>query len=183
LSRFSLPFNSRIKPKLYIISDIWGDENLKWLNLYSVLLGIKYELNFINSLELAEISRINSSNQDIHRQFEGGGIEEAVNNLSRLIKERVHILAFSVGGTIAWKFALEYNLVERLICVSSTRLRYEKSNPRCDLKLIYGDQDEFMPKEEWFENQNIIPQVLPNLNHECYKEKLCADLICAQLML
>ena len=53
------------------------------------------------------------------------GIEIAVQTLLNKEKGEIKILAFSVGGTIAWKAALKGLKVSDLVAVSSNRLRYE----------------------------------------------------------
>lgn len=117
----------------------------------------------------------------LHKQFVNGGIEQGVLNLTERITTETTILAFSVGGTIAWQCALNSPYVKKLVCVSSTRLRKEEEKPACETVLIFGEQDEFAPKKAWFEKMEVTPKVIPMMPHDMYKEMEVAQLVAAML--
>jgi hypothetical protein len=79
-------------------------------------------------------------------------------------------LAFSIGGAIAWKFALINLMIISLNCISSTRLRYEKDKPQANTHLAFAKNDSNGPTNEWFESMNIDKNLIPNTTHEVYKE-------------
>jgi pimeloyl-ACP methyl ester carboxylesterase len=99
-------------------------------------------------------------------------------NSPNLEKNKIDILAFSIGGTIAWKAILKGLKVERLFAVSSTRLRYETEVPDCEIKLYFGEKDNWKPDEYWFEKHQITPEIIKNKSHQMYLEKDFIHLIC-----
>ncbi|MEO8237445.1 MAG: alpha/beta hydrolase [Flavobacterium sp.] len=113
------------KPRLLILSDLFGGKNPEWVNYYVEKLKSKFEIQYYDVLELGDIDTIDSGEVNIHNQFLNGGIDKAVEVLLHQEKEKVTILGFSIGGTIAWKAALKGLKVSHLIAVSSTRLRFE----------------------------------------------------------
>ena len=116
-----------------------------------------------------------------HQQFVNGGIEKAVEKLNELEKESaISILAFSIGGTIAWKYALKNKNVMALYGVSATRIRYETLQPECPVFLYYGDEDLFAPKEAWFDRMKLTA-IKVNGDHNLYMEHEFARLICEKI--
>ena len=107
-------------------------------------------------------------NGNIHEQFLKGGIDLAARSLT---KEEVElVIGLSVGGAIAWRAALFGMNCKRLVLISATRLRKEVEKPRCELELIYGEDDPFRPKEGWFKKLNLSFTLINNGSHEIYKE-------------
>ena len=68
------------------------------------------------------------------------------------------ILAFSMGGSIAWEAGLKGMDIGRLYAVSSTRLRLQTEKPACQLQLFYGSDDPFQPDASWFETLKLDPK-------------------------
>lgn len=167
-----------MKSKLLIISDLWGFENAPWIKTYSDSLKSDFQLVFYDSYELAGMDKRDLTESELHFQFINGGIDSAVNRLVQLEKEEVSVLAFSIGGTMAWKAALMGLKIKRLYAVSSTRLRYEIAKPTCAIHLIFSAKDEFMPKSTWFSQFNLEPVIIKNESHEIYKEAHIAKEIC-----
>lgn len=167
-----------MKPRLVILSDLWGKAKSSWVSDYVALLGDNFEIQYYDCSELAGIDKTIFTEQNLHDQFVNGGIEIAVENLLNKEKGEIIILAFSVGGTIAWKAALNGLNIKTLYLISSTRLRYEIQAPSCNLKLYYGDQDNYIPDVSWFMNFQIIPELNKNKSHLMYVEKDFIHLIC-----
>jgi len=92
-----------VKPKLAILSDLWGTRNCEWVQYYQETLGVRYEVQFLDSRELAGIHLDLDSEQAIHQQFVQGGIDIAVNTLLKNSFDGGVMLGFSIGGLIAWK--------------------------------------------------------------------------------
>ena len=118
----------------------------------------------------------------IHQEFIEAGIEKAVENLLKFETQKIHILAFSVGGTIAWKAALLGLKVQNLFAVSATRLRYETIKPSTKVELFFGDDDSFLPDSKWFEEMQIKKHFITNYDHEMYREKEIAYDICSSII-
>lgn len=171
-----------MKPKLVILSDLWGKEKSDWVSVYVKLLKDKFEIQFYDCCELGAVDKTDYTQENIHKQFLNGGIETAINNLLLLEKEKINILAFSIGGTIAWKAAIKGLNVGGLFAVSSTRLRYETQVPDCKIKLYFGQDDINKPDASWFEKHQIDFETVENKNHQLYLEKDFIHLICDEVL-
>lgn len=134
-----------MKPRLLILSDLFGGENPDWIKQYTDLLQSKFEIQYYNVLKLANITVSNFTEMDVHNQFLNGGIDKAVDNLLELEKDKIAVLGFSIGGTISWRAVLKGLKSSHLIAVSSTRLRYETHLPDCKVKLYFGENDKNKP--------------------------------------
>lgn len=161
-----------MKKRLIILSDLWGKSSSNWESLYINKLNIDFDLQYYDCCELGNIDKTVYLENNLHQQFINHGIDIAVKKLLALEKEEVSVLAFSIGGTIAWKAALEGLCVNKLIALSATRLRYENKKPNCNIQLIYGSNDSFRPTEKWFKNRCISPQILTNKTHDFYQSYL-----------
>ncbi|MBL4708178.1 MAG: alpha/beta hydrolase [Flavobacteriales bacterium] len=159
-----------MKEKLIIISDLWGREKSKWLINYTQILETKFDIMFYGSCEIGGIDKSDYIQNSLHRQFVNGGIDMAVEKLIELEKNSVNILAFSVGGVIAWKFGLKSDNIKSLICVSSARLRKVTKRPKGKIELYFGENDEYKPKMEWLESMNLKFNILPDKGHQVYSE-------------
>jgi hypothetical protein len=171
-----------MKPRLIILSDLWGKEKSDWVSVYVKLLKNKFEIQYYDCCELGEIDKTNYTEESLHSQFVNGGIEKAVENLLKAEKNQIDILAFSIGGTIAWKSALRGLHVRNFFAVSSTRLRYEKEVPKGVIKLYYGENDNHKPNSNWFENYAVDFEIIKNNEHAFYTEKECTTSICNEIL-
>ncbi|KAF2327022.1 alpha/beta hydrolase [Flavobacterium nitrogenifigens] len=168
------------KPRLLLLSDLFGG-NPEWIQNYIEILEIKFDVQYYDILKLAQIDS-SRDEKEIHNQFLNGGIEKAVNNLLDFEKEKVAILGFSIGGTIAWKASLRGLEITQLLAVSSTRLRFETEIPSCKVKLYYGEKDLNKPNMQWFLDLKISTEIIENQDHILYQEKDYAFLICSNFL-
>ena len=171
-----------MKPRLIILSDLWGKEKAEWISNYIELLKDKFEIQYYDCCELGEIDKTNYTEENLHSQFVNGGIEKAVKNLLNTEKNQIDVLAFSIGGTIACKASLKGLNVRNLFVVSSTRLRYENEIPNGTIKLYYGENDSNKPDNNWFEKHSIDFEIIKNKEHDFYTEKEFADSICIEIL-
>lgn len=169
-----------MKPKLIILSDLWGNIDSKWIKFYAKNL-VHFEIKLYSCCEIAEIDSQNKTEKEIHNEFIEFGIEKAIENLLKLETDEINVLAFSVGGTIAWNCEKKGLKVRNLKAVSSTRLRNEISKPNCNIKLYFGENDEYKPKKEWFENQKIEYEIIKNAEHNVYENLNFASKICQNI--
>ena len=102
----------------------------------------------------------------------------AVQELLAQEKGLLHVLAFSIGGSIAWKASLQGLKVEQLCCVSATRLRHETQKPDCAIQLFFGKEDTYQPKKQWFESMNVAHEIFNNQGHTLYSNPKMAVPIC-----
>ncbi len=171
-----------MKPRLLILSDLYGGDNPEWIQQYIDLLKFKFEIQYYDTLKLASIDSVNLSESDIHAQFLNGGIDKAVETLLNLEKGKVLVLGFSIGGTIAWKAALKGLEVLNLFAISSTRLRYETESPNCELKLYFGEKDPNKPDSQWYLDLNLEHEIINDSNHQLYLRENNVSLICSDIL-
>lgn len=171
-----------MKPRLIILSDLWGKEKSDWVSDYVEQLKDKFEIQFYDCCELGAIDSTNYTEESLHIQFVNGGIEKVIENLLEAEKNQIDILAFSVGGTIAWKAALKGLDIRNLFAVSSTRLRFEEDIPNGVIKLYYGENDINKPSNNWFEKHSINFEIIKNKGHNFYTQKAFAISICNEFL-
>lgn len=163
------------KPRLIILSDLWGGEKSSWVDFYSSMLDDCFEIHYYDCCTLGEIDTSIYEEQSLHRQFVNGGIERAVNALCKKETKEGIVLAFSIGGTIGWRAGRLGLKAQKLIAVSSSRLRYETTQPNCPIQLYYGDKDQNKPDSSWFSRMKIKEQLVLNEGHLLYQTKEFAD--------
>jgi len=171
-----------MKPRLVILSDLWGKEKSDWVSDYVEQLKDKFEIQFYDCCELGAIDRTNYTEESLHSQFMNGGIEKVIENLLEAEKNQIDILAFSIGGTIAWKAAFKGLDVRNLFAVSSTRLRFEEEIPNGVINLYYGENDINRPSDNWFEKHSINFEIIKNKEHNFYTQKEYATSICNEIL-
>ena len=80
-----------------------------------------------------------------------------------------NIIGFSIGGTIGWKHALHHS-IEKLICVSATRLRFESKRPPCPISVCYGENDINQPNPRWYDLFDpALSKLVIEGDHSIYK--------------
>ena len=168
--------------KLVVLSDMWGTKKGLWITSYFGYLQQYYNIQFYDVQQLATLDITVQTEENIHKAFVEGGIDVAVAHLLKRETEPVHVLAFSTGGTIAWKAALKGWPIKSLTAISATRIRLETERPNSDLELIYGECDKFKPGMHWANEVGVDIKVIPNFGHELYSdEKIIAD-VCMDLL-
>jgi len=170
-----------MKPRLIILSDLWGKVRSDWVQYYQESLKTIFDFQYYDCCELVGINRTNLKEETIHSQFVEKGINIAVRKLIELEKEKVSILAFSIGGTIAWKAGLEGLKIESFHAISSTRLRYETNKPNCNIKLYYGNKDNFIPSSKWFENLDVTYEIIKDGDHLIYADEKFYRRVCEEI--
>lgn len=166
--------NYDIKKRIILLSDLWGNDNANWVTYYTKILEEHFDLQFYDSCDLAEINHLDEK-ESKHHQFVNGGIEKAVGNLVQKETDFVNVLAFSIGGTIAWKTALSGLKIQNLFAISSTRLRYETQKLDGNIELFYGKNDSYKPDHNWFQLMNLAENIYANEEHEFYRKKEIAE--------
>ena len=163
------------------MSDLWGKEKSDWTKQYIDHLSNHFDVTYYDCCELGAIDTSNYSEEALHKQFVDGGIDIAVQRLLELELDNVNVLAFSVGGVIAWKLGLISNVIDSLYCVSSTRLRHETLKPDCTINLYFGDNDKYAPNKQWFSKMNIDSSIINKSNHLVYILPNFAKNICEEI--
>lgn len=171
-----------MKPRLIILSDLWGIQKSDWIYQYQNLLKESFEMIIYDSRSLGDVNTLISKEKEIHQQFINYGIETAVKKLVDTEKEPIHILAFSVGGTIAWKAGLKGLKIDSLYAISSTRLRYEEEKPKCKINLYFGGKDNSRPHTNWFRQLNIQEKIIDTKDHQLYTENHFINKMCREIL-
>lgn len=172
-----------MKSRLVILSDLWGFDNASWIKNYTESLEPNFELIYYDSAKLAGIDKIDLSEEELHLQFLNYGIQNAVDQLLKLEPKEIIVLAFSIGGTIAWKAAHLGLKINHFYAISSTRLRYEVKKPKCSIRLMFAENDLFIPEHNWFNTLDIEPSIIENEVHEMYKNEEISTLLCNQIII
>ncbi len=160
-----------MKPRLIILSDIWGIEKSDWIITYVKILETEFDIQYYDSCELGKVNKKIYEESNIHSQFLERGISIATDRLLELEKEKINILAFSIGGTIAWKAALKGLSIDKFYAISSTRLRYETTKPKGYVKLFFGEYDTFKPTTNWLEQLRVDYEISIEKNHQMYTDE------------
>ena len=170
--------------RLVVLSDMWGVKKGLWITSYLGYLQQYYNIVFYDIQQLANIDLTIKSKENLHTAFVEGGIDTAVAHLLKKEKLASHYLAFSTGGTIAWKAALKGLPMTSLYAVSATRVRMENLKPDCPTTLLYGGNDTSRPDNDWSGKLDKELDIVPNFGHEFYTDekiigKICQDLLAA----
>lgn len=165
--------------RIIVLTDLKGQPALSKQELHLIIGAseVHKSIERVDSRVLAEIPKSKWNKEEIHLAFIEGGIEMAVQNLNLLCKEKIDLIGYSIGGTIAWKTALSNENVDSIYAVSATRLRKELRKPDCRIRLLYGDQDLYTPGPNWCEELDLSPLVLTQARHEFYTQRKGQDLI------
>lgn len=170
------------KQRIIILSDLWGEEKSDWIIHYSSILEKYFEVKYYDSSILGGIDKSDYSEKKLHHQFVTGGIEKAIETILKKEKQTTIILGFSVGGYIGWKACISGLKCQNIFAISSTRLRYETQKPSTKIELIYGEDDGDKPDESWFENLELKMNFIKNEEHEFYRKKEIAEMICKMII-
>lgn len=168
--------------KLVVISDMWGVKKGLWITSYFGYLQQYYNIEFYDCQQLADIDVAVSTEENVHKAFVGGGIDTAVAHLLKKETEPSHYLAFSTGGTIAWKAALKGLPIKSLTAISPTRIRYEEEAPNIPMNLIFGECDTFKPEMKWAKKVGVELNVVPSFGHQLYSDEKIISEVCLELL-
>lgn len=168
--------------KLVVLSDMWGVKKGLWITSYFGYLQQYYDIVFYDCQQLGNIDVPVTTEENIHKAFVGGGIDTAVAHLLKKETEASHYLAFSTGGTIAWKAALKGLPIKSLTAISPTRIRLEDEKPDAPLNLIFGERDEFKPDSSWEKEVGVDLDVIPSFGHQLYSDEKIISQVCLELL-
>lgn len=168
--------------RLVIVSDMWGTKQGLWITSYLGYLQQHYDIVFYDCQELANINLTMETQENLHAAFVNGGIDTAVAHLLKRESVPSHYLAFSVGGTIAYKAGLMGLPIKSLYTISATRVRMEKAKPNFPVKLLFGSKDEFRPSEQWAKELNLEIDFDSGFGHELYADEKIIKKVSQELL-
>jgi len=172
-----------MKQEVIIISDLWGAGRAEWYDLFQSRLEPIYNLTFYDACKLGEIDLTLYDQENLHKQFLDFGIDKAILALLDYHHKSCIYIGCSVGGVIAWKVARRGLPVEKLITISSTRLRKETESPDCVKYNFYGKGDQYKPSSDWLASTEMGHTTLLDGSHYIYKDADCIDFILQQAKL
>ena len=168
--------------RLVVISDMWGTKKGLWITSYLGYLQQHYDIVFYDCQELANINLVVETHENLHKEFVDSGIDIAVTHLLKRESIPSHYLAFSTGGTIAYKAGLMGLPMKSLYAISATRLRMENTKLECPLNLLFGSNDRFKPSKEWEEKLKLSLNLASGFGHELYSDEKIIKQVCQELL-
>ncbi|MFA5299635.1 MAG: alpha/beta hydrolase [Lutibacter sp.] len=174
--------NKTNKQRIILLSDLWGKEKSEWITYYTTVLDKYFDVKYYDSCDIGSIDKSDYLEENLHNQFVNGGISRAVESILQKEKKPITVIAFSIGGLIAWKACLSGLKAQNLFAISSTRLRYEAIKPSGKIELFYGEDDAYKPDINWFHKMEISENFYKHEGHEFYKKEEIAKAICSLIM-
>ncbi len=168
--------------RLVVLSDMWGAKKGLWITSYLGYLQQYFDIVFYDCQQLANINPTIDTQENVHAEFVNGGICTAVAHLLKKETTPSHYLAFSTGGTIAWKANLLGLPMKSLYAVSATRIRKENELIKGPMTLLYGGNDTHKPSEEWAKELGVSMELIPNFGHELYTDEKIIQKVCKDLL-
>ena len=141
---------AKLMKHLLVVSDIHG-----FPETFAELLDVGCPEHRL--LQLADLSgRAGLRGDELHHHlFNEDGMRHAVRALREMDGRTCLGIGFSAGGTALWNAVKEGLELQALICVSSTRLRFETSPLHIPTMVAWGELDPYRPPESW---NNIVPK-------------------------
>lgn len=140
---------------------------------------ISEKLPDISSIERFGLSELceqpNLSGEALHQYlFTKGGLEKVANTLLSIAGKDSFGLGYSAGGTALWRAVTKGLILKGLFCISSTRLRLEKSISTPN-HVFFGAKDHGKPSDEWLIEVPQRQTVFEGCGHNFYLDPEIAD--------
>ena len=150
--------------RLLVVSDIHG-----FPGTFAELFGVGCLEH--RGLQLAGLSgRPDLSGDSLHDHlFSKDGVQQAVRELLEIDGRTCVGIGFSAGGTALWTAVKQGLELEALICVSSTRLRFETSPLNMPNMVFWGEADPYRPSESWNDTLPVYWKTYPGKPHDFYR--------------
>lgn len=122
-------------------------------------------------LQLADLSgRPDLRGDDLHDHLVNkDGMQHAVRALREINGRPCFGIGFSSGGTALWSAVKEGLEIQALICVSSTRLRFETSPLNIPTMVFWGELDPHRPTEIWNDAVPECCKIYAGKQHDFYR--------------
>lgn len=122
-------------------------------------------------LTLSELSgRPGLNGEDLHKHlFQEAGLEAVLEKLAETGGFGWIGLGYSAGGTALWRAVSGGLDLSALICVSSTRLRYETSSLSIPTYTFWGEHDKDRPSEDWNRAVPTSARTYSGAGHDFYR--------------
>ena len=154
--------------KCIVLSDIHGNPADETCFLH----GQECPLT-VQRVRLADLLGFEAEGEGLHRHLvQHGGFDAAAAKVRDLVQKADIGLGYSAGGTVLWRSVLLGLRLERLICISSTRLRTENPEAmRVPTLAVFGELDEHRPPASWGAGSGIQVALLGQAGHAFYRSR------------
>ncbi|WP_018239887.1 alpha/beta hydrolase [Ensifer sp. BR816] len=128
------------------------------------------QCSLVRTFSLSELLDVKYTGERLHRELvENDGFIRAAERLARLSEAADVALGYSAGGTVLWHGVLNGLAVDRLICLSSTRLRDVRASamPKPAL-VVFGKDDPNRPRERWASGSAVECCTVSGAGHDFY---------------
>ncbi|MCA1493583.1 hypothetical protein [Sinorhizobium alkalisoli] len=143
------------------------------------------EQSVIRTIGLPELLGADCTGESLHRHLvESDGFVKAAKRLVDLANDADVALGYSAGGMVLWQAALHGLSLDRLICVSSTRLRHVSSAATpVPVLAVFGENDPNRPADAWAAGSGVKAYIIPRAEHEFYgADSRARDLCLARIV-
>ncbi|OAP49416.1 hypothetical protein [Sinorhizobium americanum] len=163
--------------RLLIVTDIHGRPGHNHC-LSRRLTGV--ERSIARTISLSDLLDVDYTGERLHRELvENHGFDRAAERLAGLSETADVALGYSAGGTALWRGVLRGLVVDRLICLSSTRLRDVRASmmPKPSL-VVFGKNDPNRPPDQWARGSAVQSYIVPDAGHDFYANEGQALSLC-----
>ncbi|WP_166418190.1 dienelactone hydrolase family protein [Cochlodiniinecator piscidefendens] len=161
--------------KFFVVSDIFGQPDAE-----NCVLSQIPKIAGVERHSLAQLcGRPELTGEGLHvHLFRENGMQRAVASLMERRLDGCIGMGYSAGGTVLWQAVGLGLRLDRLYCISSTRLRNEAavSIPN---HVFFGGNDPAKPTATWLGSIPLQSTVFPGLEHDFYRDPLRPE--CGQI--
>ncbi|PVE23821.1 alpha/beta hydrolase [Microvirga sp. KLBC 81] len=138
----------------------------------------------VERVGLGELLGVPLRGEELYHHLILGGFDAAAAKVLERFGDAEIGLGYSSGGAVLWKSVLRGLRLNRLVCISSTRLRDEDPHAMPIPALtVFGDQDASRPTPSWGEGSRLERLLLPGAEHAFYVERDANWLTCHEVLL
>ena len=134
---------------------------------------LRWAQSSVRTVSLSELLNTDLVGKALHRHLvESDGFARAAECLVDRVDGVDVALGYSAGGMLLWQSVLLGLSVDRLICISSTRLRQvtAQSIPIPALA-VFGERDENRPPSSWAVGSSVKTHIIPHSGHDFYDSR------------
>jgi len=153
--------------RFLIVTDIHGRPG--FANCLSRRLSSRRQM-IVRTISLSELVGVDCAGETLHRRLvDGDGFARAARHLIDLAEHADVALGYSAGGMVLWQSVLFGLSIDRLICISSTRLRQVSAAAvPIPVLAVFGEEDRNRPPDAWGTCSHVQTYVISGAGHDFY---------------
>lgn len=153
--------------RLLVVTDIHGQPGVA--DCLSHRLS-RREQTVVRTIGLSELLGVDCTGESLHRHLvEGDGFVRAAKRLVDLAEPADAALGYSAGGMVLWQGVLHGLLLDRLICISTTRLRQASAGAiPIPTLAVFGENDANRPADAWGTCSRVQTYIISGAEHDFY---------------